>query len=79
MIIQLNDGLQFAVWVEAGAKVLLRGASGAGKSTLIDLLRRFVEPDEGRILVDGLPLADLRLEDLRRRLACAHLTAEPAR
>ena len=54
--------------VEAGAKVLLRGASGAGKTTLVDLLRRFVEPDAGRILVDGRPLADLRLEDVRRRI-----------
>jgi len=54
--------------IAAGTKVLLRGASGAGKSTLVDLLRRFVEPDAGRILLDGRPLADFRLEDLRRRI-----------
>ena len=63
---RLFDALDLRI--EAGTKVLLRGASGAGKSTLIDLLRRFVEPDAGRILVDGRPLADVRLEDLRRRI-----------
>ena len=63
---RLFDRLELRI--AAGAKVLLRGASGAGKSTLIDLLRRFVEPDGGRILVDGHPLADLKLEELRRRV-----------
>ncbi len=63
---RLFDALDLRI--EAGTKVLLRGASGAGKSTLIDLLRRFAEPDCGRILIDGRPLADVRLEDLRRRI-----------
>jgi ATP-binding cassette subfamily B protein len=54
--------------VPAGSKVVLRGASGAGKSTLADLLRRFVEPDLGRILLDGRALGDYRLADLRRRI-----------
>lgn len=40
--------------VGAGQSVALVGASGAGKSTLIDLLLRFYEPTEGRILVDGI-------------------------
>jgi ATP-binding cassette, subfamily B, bacterial len=70
--VRLPDGRRLferlELTIAAGAKVLMRGASGAGKSTLIDLLRRFIEPDEGRILVDGRPLADLRLEDLRRRV-----------
>ncbi|MBS0395432.1 MAG: ABC transporter ATP-binding protein, partial [Proteobacteria bacterium] len=61
------DGLDLAI--TAGSKVLLRGASGAGKTTLIDLLRRFVEPDAGRVLLDGRPLAEYALEDLRRRIA----------
>ena len=42
--------------IPAGSKVVLRGASGAGKSTLADLLRRFVDPDSGRILL-GWPAA----------------------
>jgi ATP-binding cassette subfamily B protein len=54
--------------VPAGSKVVLRGASGAGKSTVADLLRRFLEPGSGRILLDGRPLGDYRLADLRRRI-----------
>lgn len=54
--------------IPAGSKVVLRGASGAGKSTLADLLRRFVDPDSGRILLDGRPLDDFKLADLRRRI-----------
>jgi ATP-binding cassette subfamily B protein len=54
--------------IPAGSKVVLRGASGAGKSTLADLLRRFVDPDSGRILLDGVPLQEYKLADLRRRI-----------
>jgi ATP-binding cassette, subfamily B, bacterial len=54
--------------IPAGSKVVLRGASGAGKSTLADLLRRFVDPDSGRILLDGWPLDEFKLADLRRRI-----------
>jgi ATP-binding cassette subfamily B protein len=60
------DGV--SVDIPAGSKVVLRGASGAGKSTLADLLRRFVDPDSGRILLDGRPLEEYRLADLRRRI-----------
>ncbi len=54
--------------IPAGSKVVLRGASGAGKSTLADLLRRFVDPDSGRILLDGRPLEEFKLAHLRRRV-----------
>ncbi len=54
--------------IPAGSKVVLRGASGAGKSTLADLLRRFVDPDSGQILLDGRPLQEYKLADLRRRI-----------
>jgi ATP-binding cassette subfamily B protein len=54
--------------IPAGSKVVLRGASGAGKSTLADLLRRFVDPDSGQIFLDGRPLEDYALQDLRRRV-----------
>jgi len=54
--------------IPAGSKVVLSGASGAGKSTLADLLRRFVDPDSGRILLDGRPLDEFKLADLRRRI-----------
>jgi ATP-binding cassette subfamily B protein len=55
--------------VPAGARVVLVGDSGAGKTTFADLLRRFVEPEAGRVLLDGHPLTEYRLEDLRRRVA----------
>lgn len=54
--------------IPAGTKAVLRGVSGAGKSTLADLLCRFIDPDSGRILLDGRPLGDYRLADLRLRI-----------
>ncbi|WP_374439037.1 ABC transporter ATP-binding protein [Pseudomonas panipatensis] len=55
--------------IPAGLKVALNGPSGAGKSTLIDLLQRFYDPHQGRILLDGVDLRDLDLFALRRRIA----------
>ena len=49
--------------------VALVGHNGAGKSTLIKLLCRFYDPDEGRILLDGVDLRELDQEALRRRIA----------
>ena len=54
--------------VEAGQLLGLVGHSGAGKSTIINLLCRFYEPEEGEILVDGCPLSEIRLDDLRRQI-----------
>ncbi len=55
--------------IPAGLKVALSGASGVGKSTLIDLLQRFYDPDQGRVLLDGADLRELDLLALRRRIA----------
>ncbi len=60
---------QASVTIEAGQKVAIMGPSGAGKSTLIDLLQRHYDPDEGRILCDGVDLRECSLGDLRRRIA----------
>ncbi len=49
------DGIDFSV--AAGQKVALVGASGAGKSTIASLLLGFYEPEAGRVLFDGRPLA----------------------
>jgi ABC-type multidrug transport system fused ATPase/permease subunit len=51
-----------------GEVVALVGPSGAGKSTLMSLLARFYDPADGRILLDGVDLRDLRLADLRRAI-----------
>jgi subfamily B ATP-binding cassette protein MsbA len=44
--------------VRAGETVALVGPSGAGKSTVVNLLPRFVEASEGRVMLDGVPVAD---------------------
>ena len=55
--------------IEPGMTVALVGKSGSGKSTLASLIPRFYEPGSGEILLDGHPLADYRLADLRRQIA----------
>jgi ATP-binding cassette, subfamily B, bacterial len=54
--------------VEPGEMIGLVGHSGAGKSTLINLITRFYDPDEGRILIDGVDLRKIRQEDLHRQI-----------
>jgi len=61
------DGLDLEL--PAGQRIALVGPSGAGKSTLVNLLLGFVRPDEGRITVNGLDLAELALPPWRERLA----------
>jgi ATP-binding cassette subfamily B protein len=52
-----------------GQTVALVGPTGAGKSTVIQLLARFYTPDGGRILVDGVDIAEVTRESLRRHMA----------
>ncbi len=52
-----------------GTVTAIVGRSGSGKSTLIRLLPRFYEPSSGQIIVDGVPVSDYRLADLRRQIA----------
>jgi len=61
------DGISFAV--EEGTRVGIAGRTGAGKTTLTNLLMRFYDPAEGRVLLDGVDLRDYDLEDLRRQFA----------
>ena len=52
--------------IPAHALTLVVGSSGTGKTTLTDLLLGFYRPDEGEILIDGLPLNDIDLRSWRR-------------
>ena len=61
------NGVSFDV--APGQTVALVGPSGAGKTTILQMLLRFYDPARGRILLDGIPIDRLRLEDLRRRIA----------
>ncbi|MBX3048309.1 MAG: ABC transporter ATP-binding protein [Anaerolineales bacterium] len=54
------------IQIRKGQITALVGPSGAGKSTLFDLLLRFYDPQEGRILVDGKDLRELDLSEYRR-------------
>ncbi|MEJ5207480.1 ABC transporter ATP-binding protein [Denitratimonas sp. CY0512] len=57
------DGLNLVI--RAGETVVITGRNGAGKSTLVSLLMRFVDPDSGRVLLDGCDLRDYDLRFLR--------------
>lgn len=54
--------------VKAGEMIGLVGHSGAGKSTTINLVCRFYEPDKGRILVDGIDIKEMSLQEYRAQI-----------
>jgi ATP-binding cassette subfamily B protein len=51
--------------VDAGATIGVVGATASGKSALMDLVPRLFDPQEGEILIDGVPIRDLSLAELR--------------
>jgi ATP-binding cassette subfamily B protein len=57
--------------LKPGSVVAIVGENGAGKSTLVKLLCRLYQPDQGRILVDGVDLARIHADEWRSRLAGA--------
>jgi ATP-binding cassette, subfamily B, bacterial len=59
----------FTLDVRPGETVALVGPSGAGKSTVLQLLLRFYDPQAGRIILDGVPVTGVSLQDLRARMA----------
>jgi ATP-binding cassette, subfamily B, bacterial MsbA len=76
-----NDSIEFrGVWfaynsepvlkdinltIKKGQTVAIVGKSGSGKSTLVDLLPRFMDADNGQVLIDGVDVRDLKTHDLR--------------
>lgn len=57
--------------VQAGERVALLGPSGAGKTTIVNLLLRFLDPEEGKVTVAGRDLREFDQEDVRRLIAVA--------
>jgi ATP-binding cassette, subfamily B, multidrug efflux pump len=53
---------------QAGATIGVVGATGSGKSALMDLIPRLFDPQEGEILIDGVPIRDLDIGTLRREI-----------
>jgi ABC-type multidrug transport system fused ATPase/permease subunit len=54
--------------VKNGMSISLVGSSGAGKSTLMDMMMRFYDPDQGCIIIDGIDIRDMSINDLRRSI-----------
>mgnify|MGYP000462162844 FL=1 len=64
---QLFDN--FSLQIKAGEKVALVGQSGSGKTSLTKLLFRFVEPQNGEVLFDGINSSDFTLASLRQQIS----------
>nr|WP_246070729.1 ABC transporter ATP-binding protein [Paenibacillus kobensis] len=54
--------------VKAGQSIALVGHTGSGKSTIMNLLCRFYDPNEGRVLIDGTDIRDVSLDSLRSQI-----------
>ncbi|XP_060205963.1 ABC transporter B family member 19-like [Lycium barbarum] len=66
----------FTLKIRGGTMVALVGASGSGKSTVIWMIQRFYDPNQGRVLMEGVDLRELNLKWLRRQTAL--VSQEPA-
>lgn len=55
--------------VRKGEKIAIIGSNGSGKTTLINLLLRFLKPDKGRILIDGIDISTIKLKEYRQLIS----------
>jgi ATP-binding cassette, subfamily B, bacterial MsbA len=60
------DNINFTV--NKGEIIALVGSSGSGKTTLVDLIPRFYDPTSGKILIDGIDIKEIKIQDLRKVL-----------
>ena len=65
----IRDREDVSLTIQPGETVALVGPSGAGKTTVIQLIQRFWDPDQGRVLLDGIDLKDMARADFRRAMA----------
>lgn len=61
--------VDFSLTVQPGEMIALVGPSGAGKTTVINLVPRFIEATAGEILLDRIPIRDLKFDTLRRQVS----------
>jgi len=54
--------------IRKGQTVAVVGRSGGGKSTFADLIPRFIDPDKGAVLIDGIDIRDVNIKDLRHQM-----------
>jgi ATP-binding cassette subfamily B protein len=64
---RILDGVSFDI--KEGETIALVGPIGCGKSTIMNLLLRFLDPDAGRVLVDGIDTTDVTLDSLRTQVS----------
>ncbi|MCL1805375.1 MAG: ABC transporter ATP-binding protein/permease [Clostridiales bacterium] len=62
----------FNMKVSRGETVAIVGDNGSGKTTVVNLLLRLCEPDEGQILMDGIPITEYNIEDYRQRFSVVY-------
>lgn len=58
-----------SLYARPGEKIAFVGSTGAGKTTITNLINRFYDVNEGEITYDGIPVTDIKKDDLRRSLA----------
>src|SRR5438046_7708608 len=64
---KILKGISFEI--KEGETVVLVGSIGCGKSTIMNLLLRFLDPDSGRVLVDGIDTSEVTLDSLRNQVS----------